>query len=163
MRQLRMVGFTGHAGLPPRTVELVVSELRSRLAPAAGPELVGISLLGPGADQLFAKIVLELGGHLYVVVCAKRYRDQFQDPEAQREYDRLHARATYFQELEYTDSTEEAHMAGGRAIVDNSDLLMAVWDGQPGRGHGGTAEVVAYAQERGVRVEVIWPEGASRD
>jgi hypothetical protein len=158
-----MVGFTGHAGLPPRTVELVTTELRGRLTPRAGPELVGISLLGPGCDQLFARTVLELGGLLYVVVCAKRYREQFKDEHARREYDRLHATATYFEELEYLDSTEEAHMAGGRAVVERSDVLVAVWDGQPSRGQGGTADVVAYAHQRGVRVEVIWPEGASRD
>jgi hypothetical protein len=163
MTTVRMVGFTGHAGLPPATVELVAAELRAWLTPHAGPELVGISLLGPGADQLFARIVLELGGHLYVVIPARKYRDQFTDEDAQREYDRLHAIATYFEELDYTDSTEEAHMAAGRAMVEKADVLVAVWDGQPSRGQGGTADVVAYARERGVPVEVIWPEGASRD
>ena len=54
-------------------------------------------------------------------------------------------------------------MDGGRAVVDRSSVLVAVWDGQPSRGLGGTADVVAYARERGVPVEVIWPEGASRD
>jgi hypothetical protein len=52
-------------------------------------------------------------------------------------------------------------MAGGRAVVDRSDVLMAVWDGQPARGLAGTADVGAYARERGVPVEVIWPEGAT--
>jgi hypothetical protein len=162
MKPLRMVGFSGHAGLPPATVELVATDLRARLAPYAGAELVGISLLGPGADQLFARIVLELGGHLYVVVPAKRYRDQFTDEEAQQEYDRLHAVATYFEQLEYVDSTEEAHMAAGRAVVEQADVLLAVWNGQPSKGLGGTADVVDYARERGVPVEVIWPEGATR-
>jgi hypothetical protein len=163
MKSLWMVGFSGHAGLPPPTVELVAKELQARLTPHAGPELIGISLLGPGADQLFARIVLELGGHLYVVVPARKYRDQFTDDEAQREYDRLHAMASYFEELDYTDSTEEAHMAAGRAMVDKADVLLAVWDGHPSRGQGGTADVVAYARERGVPVEVLWPEGATRD
>lgn len=54
-------------------------------------------------------------------------------------------------------------MAGGRVVVDRSARLLAVWDGQPARGHGGTAGVVAYARKRGVPVEVIWPEGAARD
>jgi hypothetical protein len=158
-----MVGFTGHAGLPPATVELVERELCDRLAPHGGPELVGVSLLGPGCDQLFARIVLELGGRLYVVVPAKRYREQFTDPHAQQTYDRLYRQCAYFEELEYLDSTEEAHMAAGRVMVQRSTRLLAVWDGQPSKGLGGTADVVAYAQQQGVPVEVIWPEGATRD
>jgi hypothetical protein len=65
--------------------------------------------------------------------------------------------------LEYTESTEQAHLDGGRAVVDNSSLLVAVWDGQPARGLGGTADVVAYARQRSIPVTVIWPKGASRE
>jgi hypothetical protein len=163
MKSVRTIGFSGHQGLPPATTDLVAAELRDRLEPLAGPELIGVTMLGPGADQLFAQMVLELGGHLSVVVPAKRYRDGFDDPEARREYDRLYPMASYFEALEYVESTEDAHMAGGRVVVDRSARLLAVWDGQPARGHGGTADVVAYAQERGVPVEVIWPKGATRD
>jgi hypothetical protein len=163
MKSVRMIGFSGHQGLPPATTDLVAAELRAKLKPLAGPELIGVTMLGPGADQLFARIVLELSGHLYVVVPAKRYRDGFEDPEARREYDRLYPMANYFEALEYVESTEEAHMAGGRVVVDRSDQLLAVWDGKPARGHGGTADIVAYARELGVSVEVIWPERASRD
>jgi hypothetical protein len=157
-----MVGMTGHQGLPPPTVELVRAELRTTLERYRSG-LVGVTMLGPSADQLFARVVLELGGVLYVVVPARKYRDGFADEDARRGYDELIARRTYLQQLEYVESTEAAHMAGGRAVVDTSDVLVAVWDGQPARGHGGTADVVAYARERGVRVEVVWPEGASRE
>jgi len=37
-----------------------------------------------------------------------------------------------------------------------------VWDGQPARAYGGTADVVAYAREHGTPVRVIWPPGAER-
>jgi hypothetical protein len=46
--------------------------------------------------------------------------------------------------------------------VDRSDVLLAVWDGRPARGFGGTGDVVAYARRRGVPVEVVWPRGAER-
>jgi hypothetical protein len=157
-----MVGMTGHQGLPPPTVELVRTELRTTLERYRSG-LVGVTMLGPGADQLFARVVLELGGALYVVVPARKYRDGLADEDARRGYDELIACRTYLERLEYVESTEEAHMAGGRAVVDNSEVLVAVWDGQPARGHGGTADVVAYARERGVQVEVIWPEGATRE
>ena len=117
------------------------------------------------ADQLFARLVLELGGALHVVQPTKgsQYRDGFEDPEAQAGYDELYARARHVEALEHTESTEEAHMDAGKVVVDRSSVLLAVWDGQPSRGLGGTADVVAYARQRGVPVTVIWPEGASRD
>lgn len=159
-----MVGMTGHQGLPTPTAELVTAALRDTLS-RYHPQLVGVTMLGPGADQLFARVVLSLGGWLYVVQPTKgrQYRDGFEDPDARRGYDELYGRASYFEALEYTESTERAHMEAGKVVVDRSSVLVAVWDGQPSRGLGGTADVVAYARERGVPVAVIWPEGATRD
>jgi hypothetical protein len=159
-----MVGMTGHQGLPPATTELVTVALRETLA-RYQPSLVGVTMLGPGADQLFARVVLEQGGALYVVQPTQgmQYRDSFEDPEARHGYTELHAHATYFEALEHTASTEQAHMDAGRVVVDRSSVLVAVWDGQPARGLGGTADVVAYAHQLGRPVEVIWPEGATRD
>lgn len=44
-----------------------------------------------------------------------------------------------------------------RYLVENADLLLAVYDGQP----GGTAMTVAYAREIGIAVECIRPERLS--
>jgi hypothetical protein len=43
------------------------------------------------------------------------------------------------------------------------DELWAVWDGQPTRGYGGTADVVALARQRAGPVTVFLSEGATRD
>jgi hypothetical protein len=159
-----MVGMTGHAGLPPPTAELVTAALRDTLSRYT-LNLVGVTMLGPGADQLFARVVLELGGTLHVVqpTTGMQYRDGFEDEAARRGYDELYGQASYVEALEHTDSTEQAHMDAGKVVVDRSSVLVAVWDGQPARGLGGTADVVAYARKRGVPVTVIWPEGANRD
>lgn len=156
-----MVGMTGHQGLSAHTAELVTRALRDKLG-GYGSNFVGVTMLGPGADQLFARVVLELGSSLCAVVPATKYRDGFEDESAQRGYDELCAKATYFERLDFTDSTEHAHMEGGKVVVDRAEVLIAVWDGKPARGLGGTADVVAYAKQRGVPVEVIWPEGATR-
>jgi hypothetical protein len=159
-----MVGMTGHAGLPPPTAELVTTALRDTLRTYV-PNLVGVTMLGPGADQLFARVVLELSGILHVVqpTVGMQYRDGFEDQAAQAGYDELYGQASHVQALEHTQSTEQAHMDAGKVVVDRSSVMVAVWDGQPARGLGGTADVVAYARQRGVPVMVIWPEGASRD
>jgi hypothetical protein len=52
-----------------------------------------------------------------------------------------------------SDKPESAFFAAGRYIVEQCDLLIAVWDGQPSKGLGGTGDVVAYA--RGVNRQVV--------
>jgi hypothetical protein len=39
-------------------------------------------------------------------------------------------------------------------VVDSSDVVIAIWDGEPGNGRGGTAEIYDYARRRGV--PVVW-------
>lgn len=154
------LGITGHQGLPPATVELVRADVQRLLATFA--PVVGVTMLGPGADQLVAQQVLQAGGELHVIVPAASYRDGFEDADAQQQYDTLLAQATHVGQLPFTDSNEQAHMAGGQAIVNTCDQLLAVWDGQPSKGLGGTADVVEYARQRGVAVIVVWPAGAKR-
>ena len=40
-------------------------------------------------------------------------------------------------------------LRAGRRVVDLSDRLFAVWDGEKARGVGGTAEIVDYARASG--------------
>jgi hypothetical protein len=55
------IGISGHRGLPGQTQKLVDAALREVLMPHAGPDLIGISCLAGGPDQLLARAVLELG------------------------------------------------------------------------------------------------------
>jgi hypothetical protein len=50
------------------------------------------------------------------------------------------------------DASDEAYLAVGRFVLHNSDLMIAIWDGAPARGVGGTGDVVAEASGRGVPV-----------
>jgi hypothetical protein len=131
------------------------------LAANGAHDLIGLTSLADGADQLFAEAVLDLGGQLRVVVPSLDYRDGL-PPEGRALYDALLARAATIERLPYERSVVEAHMDASRRIVDDADELVAVWDGQPARAWGGTADVVAYAYERNVPVVVIWPQGAHR-
>src|SRR5215468_75680 len=157
------IAITGHRGLPAATEHLVDQAIRGHLTRyAASDRLIGISALADGADQIFARAVLDAGGQLEVIVPAARYRDGL--PEAVHDtYDALLSAAAAVDRLGYVDSTEDAHMAASQAMLDRADHLLAVWDGKPARGYGGTADVVAEARNRGIPVTVIWPDGASRD
>src|SRR5262249_32632293 len=125
-------------------------------------DMTGLSCLADGADQIFARAVLDAGARLEVIVPATAYRDGLPE-QARGEYDSLLAVATGITRLDFTESTSEAHMAASQAMLAAADRLYAVWDGKPARGYGGTADVVAEAKNRGIPVTIIWPPGATRD
>ena len=158
---MTVIGISGHRVLPPPTEQLVEAALRDVVAQHADDELVGVSALAEGSDSLFAQAVLDAGGSLVAVVPARSYRAAL--PEAHRPvFDDLLARAVKVIALDHGDTTDEAYMDGGLRVLDESDLLVAVWDGQPARGLGGTAQVVDAAEESRLPVTVIWPAGAAR-
>lgn len=155
------IAVSGHRGLPPATVNLVREAIVAGLERVPGP-VVGLSCLADGADQIFARAVLEAGGELEAVVPAEEYR-QGLPAEALEEYDALFAASSAVHRLPFRESTSEAHMAASELMVVLADELWAVWDGKPARAFGGTADVVAYARDRGVAVRVFWPDNAERD
>ena len=156
------IAITGHRGLPAATERLIDQAIRQQLADHRNGDLVGISNLADGADQLFAQAVLEAGGQLEVIVPAAQYRAGLPE-SAHGAYDALLARAGKVDHLDRLESNEDAHMEASRTMLARADHLFAVWDGKPARGYGGTADVVAEARNRGIPVTVIWPDGASRD
>jgi hypothetical protein len=145
------------------SVPLVVAALRDVLKNYNKGELVGISCLARGSDQIFARVVLEYGGVVEVVLPAADYRERKVGPDNLAEFDDLMSRARVVRTLPGEKSDRDAYMAASGEVLDSVDSLIAVWDGNPSRGYSGTADVVAAARERGIPVTVIWPDGAHRD
>ncbi|PRW64718.1 hypothetical protein [Actinopolyspora mortivallis] len=154
------LAITGHRGLPNETEQLVDTAIRQEIANLS--EIVGISCLADGADSLFARAVLDHGGELVVIVPAAQYREGL--PEDHHSvYDALLARASEVVRLSHVESTSQAHMEASLEMLSRADRLLAVWDGKPARGFGGTADIVKAAEERELHTTVIWPQGARRD
>jgi hypothetical protein len=153
------IGVTGHQNLPTDIITTVTREIRAELR--TFKDLTGISSLAVGADQIFAAIVLELGGELEVVIPAEGYESTFSDSTL-RSYQRLLSRAREVHRLPFPEPSEEAFFVAGKEIVGMCQRLLAVWDGKPAQGLGGTADIVRYAKSEGVPVHVIWPHGATR-
>lgn len=156
------LGITGHRGLPAATERLVRDALLREIQRHTPDELVGVSCIADGPDAWMAQDVLEHGGQLEIVVPASGYRDSL-PTEHHETYDALLRRAREVHATGLQTSNSQAHMAGSEILIGLVDELLAVWDGKPARGYGGTADVVAYAERTGVPVRVIWPEGATRD
>lgn len=110
-----------------------------------------VSPLAQGADQMSAEAALAAGYELSVVMpfAEDVYAADFEGAA----YDRfriLLAQATGRIELPgRRDHSLDAYVMAGRATVAQADLMIAVWDGKPARGRGGTGEVVDLALRRG--------------
>jgi len=156
------IALSGHMNLTSATETLVDAALRDLLADEQGAGLVGISCLARGADQLFARVILDLGGQLIVVLPTPSYREQKVKPDNRALFDELLAKAAEVRHMPFAESNRQAYEAANDALLNMADRLVAVWDGQPSKDQGGTGAVVEQARQLGKPVQVVWPEGAVR-
>ncbi|APS18551.1 hypothetical protein TK78_05990 [Streptomyces sp. Tue 6075] len=154
------IGITGHQGLPAEAVPYVTQRVRGILTKTA-PPLIGYGCLAEGADQLFAHELLDAGGELHVVIPAEGYDGTFSDTD-KGTYFALLYKATSVTRLPFEAPSEKAYDAAGQWVTKHCETLIAVWDGQPARGLGGTADAVAHARKLGRTVQVVWPDGVHR-
>lgn len=157
------IGITGHTNLSRDTAPLVAEALHGALQNYNESDLVGITCLARGSDQIFARVVLEHGGAVEVILPAADYRECKVKPENLSEFDHLISRARAVRTLPFEKSNRDAYMAASEEVLGSADSLIAVWDSNPSGGYGGTADVVEAARTRGLPVTVIWPDGARRD
>jgi len=168
------VGVTGHradvlpAGSVPvlrervRDVLLQIEESGRALLAAERnsfalfePRLRFVSPIADGADQIAADVALELGWELQAILPFERtqYRESLANHGAKERFDELLEQADCLLELPGDPGhTLDAYVMTGRATVAHSDVLIAIWDGLPPRGRGGTGEVVQLALTRGTAI-----------
>jgi len=158
---MAVIGVTGHANLTDQSVELVRHEFLTLLRPRAN-DLVGLTCLARGADQAFADAVLEVGGALEIVIPADDYFTGISDPVSRNRCEHYLDAAASTVTMPYETFGSPAYLTASQYLIDRCDLLLAVWDGSPASGSGGTADAVAYARECGRSTVVVWPEGAQR-
>lgn len=156
------IGIVGHSDLTADCAALVADALRAELAAFAPDDLVGVSCLTPGTDQLFARTVLDLGGTLEVVLPATDYRSYVLEAGDAAVFDDLLAQASAVCTMPFEASSEESHLAAVEHLMSTVDMILVVWDRQPAAGRGGAADAIDRAHSLGLPVTVVWPEGAVR-
>ena len=119
------------------------------------PVFMLVSPLAEGADQMAAAAALARGWKLQAVLPFDRqaYVADFNDDESRASFHRLVDAASCTLELPGDpDDPLEAYVMAGRGTVAHCDILIAVWDGLPPRGRGGTGEIVELALQRGTAI-----------
>ena len=163
------IGVTGHRELPPdpalveRVREVLDRARRAFPASDATPVRLGVvSSLAEGADRLVAGEVLATEDALLEVplpLPSDEYQRDFASQRSREEFAELLARASFVTVVPDMPSREETYAEAGRLVVDRCDALVAIWDGAPSRGVGGTADAVAHARDRYVPLYWIRPGG----
>jgi hypothetical protein len=175
------VGVTGHrtkglaeAGYNPEVLKGSVRQVLSRIREIArqicgqdsraggAPILRVVSPLAEGADRVVAQEGLALGYELESPLPFPRleYEKDFQDEESKQDFRALLQRSTSVIELDGRRSQEtRAYEAVGRWVLLHSDALIAIWNGKPAAGIGGTGQIVRESLSRGILTVWIQPSG----
>jgi hypothetical protein len=169
------IGVTGHVDLVE--TEALVDVVRGRIRvirdelPIAGDEwrtadrhplvrLAVVSQLARGADRLVVRAVFDEAAasdeeaRLEVILPMDRdeyARAQEFSADDQREFDNLLDQAVWKCEPKPGDEPvgESPYRAAGTQMLARCDILIALWDGEPSRGPGGTAETLLEAAWHG--------------
>lgn len=140
------VGITGHQDLGSNeTIEWTKIALKD--AVSNNTIDLGITCLARGADQMYAEVLLEHQTPYIAIIASKDYEETFKEPSSLKNYKRLLKSALEVKILEHDKASEQAFYDAGKMLVEIADFLIAVWDGKPARGLGGTADIVKYAIE----------------
>lgn len=156
VQQDMIIGVTGHQELgSDETAQWVRLTLREIIAQE--PIDLGLTCLARGADQLFAELLLEKGIPYTAILASRDLEKTFDDQNSLEKYGFLLRRAADVTVLDNESASEEAFFAAGKQVVDRCDCLIAVWNGLPAKGLGGTGDVVKYALEKHKKVIHIDP------
>lgn len=171
------VGVTGHrdaalAAVDRAALEKVVAEVLAQLAQNANQvlqqqpavysgntaKLKLISALAEGADRLVARQALQAGWMLHALLpfSAESYQLDFETAASKQAFTGLLGVAHAITDLAIDRASAQltGYEAVGKLLARNTDVLIALWDGEPARGAGGTASVVEMALQEGV--PVVW-------
>lgn len=165
------IGVTGHR--LARLADVNLAELEARIGgvlsalSAASPDsrfrLIGS--LAEGADMAAADAALNQNWQLDTVLPFARadYADDFNRAAATGLRARLD-RSTNVLELpgqrHEPGGEAAAYERAGRVVLTQSDILLAIWDGEPARGRGGAAQIVAEAVTHSIPVLILHPDGS---
>lgn len=179
------IGFSGHrhlgehANAAANAVREAIDKLASRWQ-----RIAGVCSAACGGDTLFAEEMLRRNAPLSIVLPfpCERFKKDFETepPDAWSRSEEIIRRAVELDVVHQLDTdvvmvvesglqAEQQHGLGMKRdvkayweatlrTVDRSDVLLAIWNGEPGKGAGGTADAVKYAKQIRLPLIIFNPE-----
>jgi hypothetical protein len=161
-----VIGVTGHRFLVE--VDQLESGIDRALARIAqkypGEAWSMISALAEGADLLVAGRIRHVQPCARLIVTLpfpiEEYQADFSGAESRQEFLRLLDLANEVIQPDETVAPKVAYREAGKVILERSTVLVALWDGRPAQGSGGTAEIVEIARQR--QIPLAWVHCGNR-
>lgn len=154
------VGLTGHRHLKNEEAvrALIHQEMEAFMGKAHGC-LLGCSSAAIGADTLFAETcaALNVPWKALLPFSPAEFKNDFNESQWSHASELLKGAV----EIEISGSADgrtAAYLRCGLRTVDEADVMIAVWNGLPARGVGGTGDVVRYARQEKKPLILIHPE-----
>lgn len=148
------IGVSGHQARSDINWKWTSSEIKAALRHYQ-PVGQAFTSLAVGSDQVFAREAIALGIPVNAVIPMAGYENFFKG-SGLASYESLLVHCNVIR-LDGGENDEKSFLNAGRYVVDNSDLLIAIWDGKPANGLGGTADIVDYCLALGQTVVHINP------
>ena len=161
LQRIWFVGFAGHRAVPDRVAARVaIARELAVIAATVKGEVVGLASAAAGADLLFLDACQAAGLRTVVLLPfpQDRFEEDFDDPEEWSHACRCMEAAWWVEVQPGGESAPAAYHVVAREVLEIADRMLFLWDGQPARGVGGTAESVMEAKERGIPARVIEAE-----
>jgi hypothetical protein len=164
-----IIGFTGHrhdigeSRVRPALAQVLTEVMQ--LAVACEGQAVLYSSIAQGADTLCVEVARQLGmpTHLLLPLGEEEFMKDF---DSQAEWERSRRQIELARRSPGVDSLHvvpdesrrpDCYYNQGMHMLEASDVLIAVWDGKPAKGSGGTSDVVQKAIAIGTPVVQIDP------
>ncbi len=139
---------TGHRDIPSEKVDYITAELRHTILQATRQGYTHfISGFAVGVDLIFAEIVAELKA-VYPITLEAAIPEPGRMKTPDKTFQRLIACCDVVK-IHSNDYSKGCYMKRNRYMAEQSELVIAVWDG---RNTGGTAATVRYAVQKGLAV-----------
>ena len=176
VRDMLGIGVTGHRldWLGAARIEAVTTAIDAALdaierAAATIPQRVGLRLitsLADGVDMIASEVALARNWPLDTILPFARaeYARDFGAADGLADHERLLAASRSVFELpgqRGPGGDGPAYERAGRVTLAQSDILLAVWNGEAPRGRGGTGQIVAEAVLQGLPVILIDPDATA--
>lgn len=160
-----VVGFAGHRHLEqPAVVAAALDRVLSALttqARAAGGRVELYGSAASGADVLFHEVAArqQLPVRVVLPLPPLEFQKDFSPDDWVRASSCLD-RAASIHVATSNATRPDCYVDANYELLGGSDALVAVWDGEPARGAGGTAELVEQARGAGLPLVIVRPDGS---
>ncbi len=160
-KKLLTVGALGHRIIEnPEVIIPAIDQVLEILINAfKATNITVVSSLAEGADRLIAQRCIALHDSKLIAALPlpeKEYSQDFTSPASVQEFQSLLNEADDVIVLSAGDDRLVAYQKAGAYLVDSCSVLVAIWDGLPARGPGGTADTVVLARNRNLPLAWIY-------